>query len=64
LETPGVPAFPEQDENGVDLGLIDYCLSLTPLERLRLVERNANSILYVWKTRGIDWSGSKPFSDD
>jgi hypothetical protein len=35
------PTFPEQDENGVDLTLLRSVLALSPLERLRLMERKA-----------------------
>jgi hypothetical protein len=43
--TPSQPmAFPyygEYDENGVDVSLLRYMLSLSPLERLRLMEQHA-----------------------
>jgi len=38
---PGADNYGEQDENGVDISLIRYMLSLSPLERLRLMERHA-----------------------
>jgi len=33
--------FEQYDENGVDLSLIRFMLSLSPLERLKWMERNA-----------------------
>jgi hypothetical protein len=44
------------DENGVDLSLIDLCLSLTPTERLRQAQGAAQSVLTMRKaiTREID----------
>jgi hypothetical protein len=41
---PGAAWYGEQDENGVDLSLLRYTLSLSPLERLRLMERHARDI--------------------
>ena len=41
-EINGVPPI---DENGVDLSLIEYCLSLTPGERLRLAQHLARSVM-------------------
>ncbi|HKI34200.1 MAG TPA: hypothetical protein VKA46_20275 [Gemmataceae bacterium] len=38
---PGAGSYGEQDENGVDLSLLRYTLSLSPLERLRHMERHA-----------------------
>jgi hypothetical protein len=38
---PGANFYGEQDESGVDLSLLRYTLSLSPLERLRLMERHA-----------------------
>jgi hypothetical protein len=34
-------SFGEYDENGVDLSLLRYLLSLSPLERLQVMERHA-----------------------
>jgi hypothetical protein len=52
VEHPGQSAgfslinnYPEQDENGVDLSLLRYMLALSPLERLRLMERKARETL-------------------
>jgi hypothetical protein len=46
-ETSGRPAPPppEPDADGVDVTLIRWMLSLTPLERLRAAQDAANSIL-------------------
>lgn len=33
------------DENGVDISLIDWMLSLTPIERLRYLQNHANAII-------------------
>jgi hypothetical protein len=38
---PGADDYGEQDENGVDLSLLRYMLRLSPLERLRVMERHA-----------------------
>jgi hypothetical protein len=38
-EVPSSKAlFPEQDEDGIDVSLIDYMLSLTPDQRLHMLE--------------------------
>ena len=39
--------MPEYDENGVDLSLIRWMLSLTPAERLQFVEERSSSILAI-----------------
>jgi hypothetical protein len=39
--TAPYPSFPEQDDSGVDLSLLRSVLALSPLERLRLMERRA-----------------------
>jgi hypothetical protein len=36
---------PERSEDGVDLTLIRWMLSLTPAERLRAVQTNARSLM-------------------
>jgi hypothetical protein len=51
------------DENGVDLSLIEFCLRMTPAERLRTVQAAANAVYELrrlnglsgdpWKTRAI-----------
>jgi hypothetical protein len=42
---PRADDYGEQDENGVDVSLIRYMLSLSPLERLRVMERHARDTL-------------------
>jgi len=37
----------EYSESGVDLGLIRWMLSLTPLERLQFLEERINDILEI-----------------
>ncbi len=41
------PAQPEFDENGVDLTLVRYTLSLTPTERLKAVENYMRALASV-----------------
>jgi len=41
------PARPDFDENGVDLSLVRYSLSLTPTERLKAVENFMNAMASV-----------------
>ncbi len=38
---------PEYNEEGVDLSLIRWMLSLTPLERLQVLEAHVNDILAI-----------------
>ncbi|HWQ53097.1 MAG TPA: hypothetical protein VN442_05395 [Bryobacteraceae bacterium] len=38
---------PEYSEDGVDLSLVRWMLSLTPLERLRFLEERINDILEI-----------------
>jgi hypothetical protein len=38
---PEAVSYGDYDANGVDLSLLRYLLSLSPLERLRLMERHA-----------------------
>jgi hypothetical protein len=40
-------AKPEHDENGVDLSLVRYSLSLTPTQRLKAVENFMNAMASV-----------------
>lgn len=42
-----LPAFPEQDENGVDLSLIIENLRLTPTERVRRGDQARRDALRV-----------------
>jgi hypothetical protein len=38
------PGLPDVDENGVDLTLVRYTLSLTPSERLKALENFMNAM--------------------
>ena len=40
-------ANPDHDENGVDLSLVRYSLSLTPTQRLKAVENFMNAMATV-----------------
>lgn len=40
-------AIPDYDENGVDLSLVRYSLSLTPTQRLKAVENFMNAMATV-----------------
>ena len=53
--------YGEQDENGVDLSLIRYMLSLTPLERATLMGENARqaAILYEYGRRHREAQSAK-----
>lgn len=42
-------AKPDYDENGVDLSLVRYSLSLTPTQRLKAVENFMNAMASVRK---------------
>ena len=45
---PGADArAPDYDENGVDLSLVRYSLSLTPTQRLKAVENFMNAMASV-----------------
>lgn len=46
MEMPSPPQ-PEYSEDGVDLSLIRWMLSLTPAERLLFLERQVNDILRI-----------------
>ena len=46
--------LPERDENGVDLTLIRWMLSLTPAERLAVVQDFANGVLEIRELNGIE----------
>ena len=43
---------PEYGENGVDVTLIDWMLSLTPADRLEFLEDRINSILEIQELNG------------
>lgn len=44
----------DYSEDGVDLTLIRWMLSLTPAERLAFHQQHVNSILAMWERLGID----------
>ena len=44
LPTPATGSEPSHSPDGVDLTLIRWMLSLTPAERLRVVEANARAL--------------------
>jgi hypothetical protein len=46
-ELPSDPPAPDYSEDGVDLSLIRWFLSLTPAERLQFVQNQANRILAI-----------------
>jgi len=45
----GLPPQPDYSEDGVDLTLIRWMLSLTPAERLHFLQRHVNAILAIRK---------------
>ena len=51
--------LPERDENGVDLTLIRWMLSLTPAERLDVLQGFLNDALEIHRLNGV-----KQFSGD
>lgn len=51
LTPPGCE--PETDENGVDLSLMKWFKTLTPLERLRYAQAQANKVLKIRRENGI-----------
>jgi hypothetical protein len=51
LTPPGCE--PETDENGVDRSLIEWFKTLTPLERLRYAQAQANKVLDIRRQNGI-----------
>ena len=50
---PDEDPLPERDANGVDLTLIRWMLSLTPAERLEVVQDFANGVLEIRELNGI-----------
>ena len=44
---PGAEQYGDQDISGVDVSLIRYMLSLSPLERLQLMEQHARDTLVL-----------------
>ena len=49
MEDPGPAPEPEYNEDGVDLSLIRQMLSLTPAERLQVLEQHLSDILTLWE---------------
>jgi len=47
-------ALTDYSEDGVDLTLIRWFLSLTPAERLQFLQRHVNAVLTVRRLNGID----------
>jgi len=47
VNVPDAPPAPDYSEDGVDLSLIRWFLSLTPAERLEFAERHNNEILAI-----------------
>jgi hypothetical protein len=45
--TPAKQPLPEYSEDGVDLTLIRWMLSLTPVERLQVLQKHVNRILAI-----------------
>ena len=45
--------LPEYSEDGVDLSLIRWMLSLTPAERLDFLEDHINCVIKIRKLNGI-----------
>ena len=52
--TPTTPG-----EGGIDLTLLEYCLSLSPVERLRQVEDYAEFVLTARSRNGVRWSDTE-----
>jgi hypothetical protein len=46
------PPLPEYSEDGIDLTLIRWMLSLTPAERLEFLEQQINCILEIRELNG------------
>ncbi|MEQ9499044.1 MAG: hypothetical protein RIT81_19340 [Deltaproteobacteria bacterium] len=53
----------ETSESGVDLTLIDYMLSLSPLERLRENERAIATLEALRRAREVTPDGTRPHDD-
>lgn len=47
VANPLPPDEPAYSEDGVDLTLIRWFLGLTPIERLRFLQRHANAVLRI-----------------
>jgi hypothetical protein len=52
-------AKPDYDENGVDLSLVRYSLSLTPTQRLKAVENFMNAMASVRTASSLPASSTK-----
>jgi len=48
------PVLTDYSEDGVDLTLIRWFLSLTPAERLEFLQRQVNAILEIRELNGIE----------
>jgi hypothetical protein len=50
---PRLDVYGEYDENGVDVSLLRYMLSLSPLQRLEVMEKCARDtrVLYEWSRK-------------
>jgi hypothetical protein len=53
METEELPPQPIYDEAGVDVSLVRSILSLTPAERLAILEDFCNAILEIRERHGI-----------
>jgi hypothetical protein len=47
-------ALTDYSEDGVDLTLVRWFLSLTPAERLQHVQGRANEVVAIWRLNGIE----------
>jgi hypothetical protein len=52
--------LPEYSEDGVDLALIRWMLSLTPAERLGFLQERINDILRIRELNASDQSSRNP----
>jgi len=53
MTNPQPQARAEYSEDGVDLTLIRWMLSLTPAERLQFLQRQVNAILAIRRLNGV-----------
>ncbi len=57
---PSRPALPSpKDRGGLDLTLLDYCLSLSPAERLQQMAEYADFVLTARAANGVSWSDTE-----
>ena len=54
LSAPDPAPLPDYSEDGVDLSLIRWMLSLTPTERLRFLEERINEITAIRELNARD----------